>query len=114
MARSKVDSAEDFAFTALEVLWASAFAAQLPRHVEDSLSHSVLKKAAKLDEPHQPPAAPAFSLRSDAAAATVSATRDESQESWPRVVGVYSDRLVVHKPAGWQARHPGTELSYFT
>lgn len=70
----------------LEVLWASAFSEQLPVSVLERLKRSVLARA---PAPQAPPRPPRPRLEPSLA---------------PRVVRDFPDRLVVHKPPGWQAR----------
>ena len=100
VARSKMDFWQtlDFASAALEVLWASAFVQRLPVQVESRLSESVRRIAGELDRRPSPAlASPATSSGSQ---------RDRESES-PRILRRYSDRVVVYKPPGWQARGQG-------
>ena len=97
---------DDLAFTALEVLWASAYARQLPARLEDSLSQSVRSLASRLDR------TPALSSARESSSGLVS-QKPVKPVAFPRVVQWYSDRLVLYKPPGWQAG-PGGNTQLLT
>ena len=103
VARSKMDFWQtlDFSSAALEVLWASAFVQRLPIQVEASLSESVRRVAGELDRRPSP-------ALSSPATSPGRPQLDGDSES-PRILRRYSDRVVVYKPPGWQARQPGSQ-----